>query len=44
MDVLIGSTFQWAGKHLPKTPAVQAYTARLTDRPAFRRSLAKDAA
>ena len=44
VDVLIGSTFQWAGKHLPKTEAVKAYTERLMSRPAFQRSLQKDAA
>ena len=43
-DILIGSTFQWAGKHLPKTAAVEAYKARLMARPAFQRSLEKDAA
>ena len=42
-DILIGSTFQWAGKLLPKTEAVDAYKARLMSRPAFERSLAKDA-
>ena len=44
VDILIGSTFQWAGRLLPKTEAVEAYKARLMSRPAFRRSLAKDAA
>jgi glutathione S-transferase len=44
VDVLVGSTFQWAGKLLPKTPAVEAYKARLMGRPAFQRSLQKDAA
>ncbi len=43
VDVLIGSTFQWAGKLLPKTEAVEAYKARLMSRPAFLRSLEKDA-
>ena len=44
VDILIGSTFQWAGRLLPKTEAVEAYKARIMGRPAFRRSLAKDAA
>ncbi len=44
VDVLVGSTFQWAGKLLPKTDAVEAYKARLMSRPAFLRSLEKDAA
>ncbi len=44
VDVLVGSTFQWAGKLLPKTEAVEAYKARLMSRPAFLRSLQKDAA
>ena len=44
VDILIGSTFQWAGRLLPKTEAVEAYKARIMGRPAFQRSLAKDAA
>ena len=44
VDVLVGSTFQWAGRLLPKTEAVEAYKARLAARPAFQRSLQKDAA
>ena len=44
VDVLIGSTFQWAGRLLPKTQAVEAYKTRLMSRPAFLRSLEKDAA
>ena len=44
VDVLIGSTFQWAGKLLPKTEAVEDYKARIMSRPAFLRSLEKDAA
>ena len=44
VDVLVGSTFQWAGKLLPKTEAVEAYKTRLMARPAFQRSLQKDAA
>ncbi len=42
VDVLVGSTFQWAGKHLPQTEAAAAYKARLMSRPAFLRSLEKD--
>ena len=44
VDVLIGSTFQWAGRLLPKTEAVEAYKARIMSRPAFVRSLEKDVA
>ena len=44
VDVLVGSTFQWAGRLLPKSPAIEAYGARLQARPAFGRSLAKDEA
>ena len=44
VDVLIGSTFQWAGRLLPKTEAVESYKARLMSRPAFLRALEKDAA
>ncbi len=43
-DVLVGSTFQWAGRLLPQTEAVEAYKARVMGRPAFQRSLEKDAA
>ena len=43
VDVLIGSTFQWAGRLLPSGEAVDAYKARLSSRPAFQRALAKDA-
>ena len=43
-DVLIGSTFQWAGRLLPKGDAVEAYKARLMSRPAFLRAMEKDAA
>ncbi len=44
VDVLVGSTFQWAARLLPKTDAVEAYKARLMSRPAFLRSLERDAA
>ena len=43
VDVLVGSAFQWAGRLLPSGPAVDAYKERLFSRPAFQRSLAKDA-
>jgi glutathione S-transferase len=43
VDVLVGSTFQWAGRLLPGGAAVDAYKARLMSRPAFQRALAKDA-
>ena len=44
VDILIGSTFQWAGRLLPQTEAALAYKARVMARPAFQRSLEKDAA
>ena len=44
VDVLIGSTFQWAGRLLPKTEPVESYKVRLMSRPAFLRALEKDAA
>jgi glutathione S-transferase len=44
VDVLIGSTFQFAGKLLPRSDAIEAYKQRLTSRPAFQRSLEKEAA
>ena len=43
-DVLVGSTFQWAGGLLRKSPEIEAYSARRAARPAFQRSLAKDEA
>ena len=43
-DILFGSTFQWAGKLLPQGEVVEAYKARVMGRPAFLRSLEKDAA
>ncbi len=44
VDVLVHSAFQWAGRLLPTSPAIEAYLARLQARPAFGRSQAKDAA
>ena len=44
VDVLVGSIFQWVGALLPKSEAIEAYKARLAARPAFQRSLARDAA
>ncbi len=44
VDILIGSTFQWAGRLMPQGEAVEAYKARVMGRPAFLRSLEKDAA
>ena len=42
-DVLIASTFQWAGRRLPAGETVDAYKQRVMSRPAFQRSLEKDA-
>ena len=44
VDVLVGSIFQWVGGLLPKSEAVEAYKQRVMSRPAFLRSLEKDAA
>ena len=43
-DVLLGSVFQWAPAMLPQGAEVDAYVARLSARPALRRSLTKDSA
>ncbi len=43
-DVLYGSIVQWGAEMLPERPAFAAYLERLTARPAYQRSLAKDAA
>jgi glutathione S-transferase len=44
VDVLVGSTFQWAGGLLPKGEAVDAYMARLSARPGFQHMLELDKA
>jgi glutathione S-transferase len=46
VDVLYGSTFALFGKSdlLPKSPVIEAYARRFTDRPAFARAMAKEAA
>jgi glutathione S-transferase len=44
VDVLVGSTFQWAGRLLPKGEAVDAYMQRLSSRPGFRKMLELDQA
>ena len=41
-DVLFGSAVQWGGEMLPKTPAFDAYLARLTERPAYKRAQEKE--
>ncbi len=43
-DVLFGSIVQWGAQMLPERPAFTAYLERLTARPAYERSLTKDAA
>ena len=43
-DVLFGSIVQWGAQMLPERPAFTAYLERLTVRPAYQRSLTKDAA
>lgn len=42
-DVMMGGTLGWARDLLPADPAIGAYLARLTRRPAFARAMAKDA-
>ena len=42
-DVMVGSTIAWARAHLPPSEAIDAYVARVTERPANLRALAKDA-
>ena len=41
-DVLFGSAVQWGGEMLPKRPAFDAYLARLTERPAYKRAQEKE--
>lgn len=41
-DVLIGPMLRFARSHLPEDAAIDAYLARLADRPAFARAQAKD--
>lgn len=41
-DVMIGSTLGWGRQHLPESPLLDAYFARITGRPAHQRSMAKD--
>ena len=43
-DVLYGSIVQWGAEMLPERPVFAVYLERLTARPAYQRSLAKDAA
>jgi glutathione S-transferase len=41
-DVLVASAFQWARQLLPSGPVFDAYVARIAERPALHRALAKD--
>jgi glutathione S-transferase len=43
-DMVVGSTLRWGMmfKLIPERPEFLAYTARIADRPAFKRSEAKD--
>jgi glutathione S-transferase len=43
-DVLFGSAVQWGAQMLEKTPAMDAYLARLQERPAYQRAQAKETA
>jgi glutathione S-transferase len=42
-DVMLGGTLGWAHQLLPQDGAIPAYLARLTQRPAFQRAMARDA-
>jgi glutathione S-transferase len=41
-DVLIGGAVAWAREHLPESPLIDAYVARLAARPAHARAIARD--
>jgi glutathione S-transferase len=41
-DVMIGSTVMWARAHLPESPTLDAYVARISDRPARLAAMEKD--
>lgn len=41
-DVMIGSTIEWARPHLPDSPLLDGYLARLATRPARQRAMARD--
>jgi glutathione S-transferase len=41
-DVLVASAFQWARQLMPAGAAFDAYLARIAERPALKRALAKD--
>lgn len=43
VDVMIGSALQWARAALPESAVLDAYLARLADRPSFATAQAKDA-
>jgi glutathione S-transferase len=42
LDILIGSLLQWAAPMFPERPAYEAFKARIMQRPALQRALAKD--
>jgi glutathione S-transferase len=41
-DLLIGSAFTWGRQFAPESPALDAWLARIQDRPAYRRAAEKD--
>ena len=43
VDVMVGSTIAWARAHLPASAAIDTYVARIEERAANLRALAKDA-
>ncbi|MBB3693325.1 glutathione S-transferase family protein [Sphingomonas sp. BK580] len=42
-DVMLGGTLGWAHQLMPNDGVIPAYLARLTERPAFQRAMARDA-
>lgn len=43
-DVLIGAALGWGREHLPDSPLIDDYLARIQSRPAYHRALARDGA
>ncbi|HEX8470788.1 MAG TPA: glutathione S-transferase family protein [Brevundimonas sp.] len=41
-DVMIGATLMWARAHLPESPTLDSYVARISERPARRAAMEKD--
>jgi glutathione S-transferase len=43
VDVMVGSTLGWARQHVPESAAIDAYLARVSERPANKQACEKDA-